>query len=67
MAKPKYSDYCGHHKITREPLKLGSDAPFFKDGKLNRDPHAAPSGPAVIQSEANYKRVDVFHHRADKD
>lgn len=62
--KPKYSDYCGHHKITREPLTLGSNAPFFKDGKMNRDPHAAPAGPAVIQSEA--KQVHIYHHR-DKD
>lgn len=55
----------GHNRVpVREPLKLSSDAPFFKDGKLNRDPKAPPTGPAVIPSEA--KEVHVYHHK-DRD
>lgn len=50
----------------REPLNLGGNAPYFKDGKMNRDPHAMPEGKAVIPSEANRKEVHVFHHR-DRD
>lgn len=56
-----------HEEPKREKLTLGSNAPFFKDGKLNRDGHSAPSGPEVVPNESNYKRVDVYHHRADKD
>jgi hypothetical protein len=52
----------------RSPLKLGSDAPFFKDGKLNRDPHASPEGQAVIPSEAReVKEVHVYHHASRSD
>lgn len=59
-----WSHYVKSYEPKREKLNLGSSAPYFKDGKLNRDAHGAPSGPAVIKSEA--KEVHIYHHR-DKD
>lgn len=58
----------GHNREPqREKITLSSDAPYFRDGRLNRDAHSAPASKDVIPNESNYKRVDVYHHRADKD
>lgn len=56
----------GAHNRTpvREKLNLGGDGPFFRDHKLNRDPHGAPTGKAVIDGDA--KHVHVWHHGKDE-
>lgn len=51
----------------RSPLNISGDGPYFRDRKLNRDPHGAPDSKAVIPNDSAYKRVDVFHHRAKDD
>ena len=59
-----YSAYRKPYVPKREALNIGGDGPFFKNGQLNRDSHAAPSGPEVVRGEA--KHVHVYHHR-DRD
>lgn len=63
MAKNNYASYLGHHKITREPLHIGGDGPFFRNGKLNRDPHGAVTSDSP---KAERKEVHVYHHGKDE-
>ena len=74
MARDTYASYVKHgvqpiggahnREPDRQALKISYDGPYFKNGKMNRDPMTEPSGPAVVPSEA--REVHIYHHK-DKD
>ena len=65
MARPTYKSFvrkCGDPP-KRETMNIGGDGPFFRDGKLNRDPHGSEGEESA---KAERKEVHVYHHGKDE-